>query len=809
MTGTVKVSDDWIKNWRASIAVKITAAILYGVVLVGFITAVLALQNLEEALESEYAAIADRIAYQIGAAMDDRQSLTETDIQGILSRHSSGLPFLSVEMTLNGRSVLVGRRPERVYTATRMLPGSGHGMFSTGSGEMRILFLDIPDAAKARRHRILAATGLSALLLGFFLVFVIRRFLTAPIQSIVGATKSVSEGDMSLRLDESREDEFGYLSRFFNRMLDQIARDLKQRQEAENALRESEGHLKKILDSIHAGVVVIDPDTHTIVEVNEFAATMIGSSRDTIIGRICHKFICPTEVGKCPISDLRVQLDNSERVLLTSGGERKILKSVVPVPYRGRTHFIESFIDITNLKQAQEQITRMAYFDSLTGLPNRMLFRDRLELSMLHAERHERLLALLFLDLDNFKRINDTLGHRVGDMLLQEVADRLTGCVRSCDTVSRQQMDELNVTVARQGGDEFTVLLTEISHVQNAARVAQRFLEALSKPFMLDGHEVFTSVSIGIALYPFDADNLDGLLKNADVAMYHAKDRGKNNYQFYRQSMNVAAVERLSLESGLRRALERKEFLLFYQPQMDIQSGRINGVEALVRWQHPERGIVPPGEFIPLAEETGLIVPIGEWVVASACAQARAWHDQGFRGLSVSVNISGQQFRQQDFARTVAQALERSGLDPRSLMLEITESVLMKTTEDIMSTLEDLTALGVRLSIDDFGTGYSSLSYLRRFPLHEIKIDRSFVKEIVTNPDDAAIASAIIAMAHRLKLTVVAEGVETEQQLKFLMDQGCDEMQGYLVSRPVPPAEIVKFLDAKTEQSYQGAAARE
>jgi diguanylate cyclase (GGDEF)-like protein/PAS domain S-box-containing protein len=809
MDEAVRVSDDWIKNWRASIAVKITAAVLYGVVLVGFVFAVFTLRNIEEKQRSEYSAQADQFAYQVEVELESVGTASPPAVESALRGRFSSFQFSAVAITLNRQRMAVGSPPEKAFTLLRTVHVTDQALQGAQrAAPLEIFFPPLHETAMARRNRLLIGTGFAALLFGFFLTWVIRKFIAKPIHILVNATQAVSEGDRALRLDASREDEFGYLARFFNQMLDRITKELSERKQAEDAVRESETHLKKILDSVHAGVVVIDPETHEIVDANDFAIRMIGAPKEQVLGRVCHKFICPAEVGKCPISDLHISLDNSERMLLTAeGGRRTILKSVVPMSYKGRNHFIESFIDITSLKHAQEQITRMAYYDSLTDLPNRLLFRDRLQLSLSHAERHQRLLALLFLDLDNFKRINDTLGHRVGDMLLKEVAQRLAGSARSSDIISRQGPDEFEITVARQGGDEFTVLLTEISHAQNAAKVSQRLLQALTQPFMLGGQEVFITASIGIALYPLDGENIDSLFKNADIAMYHAKDRGKNNYQYYQQSMNVAAIERLSMETALRKALERKEFLLYYQPQMDIGTGSIVGMEALIRWNHPERGMIPPGEFIPLAEETGLIVPIGEWVLNTACAQNKEWQRCGYPLLCVSVNISGQQFRQQNLIKTVAHALEISGLSPRNLMLEITESIIMQPTEEIMAAFHELMAMGVRFSIDDFGTGYSSLSYIKRFPIHEIKIDRSFIKEINAGADDAAIAKAIIAMAHSLNLKVVAEGVETEQQLKILAREGCDEMQGYLIGRPVPAGEAMKLL-ARQERAPVSQADR-
>lgn len=444
-------------------------------------------------------------------------------------------------------------------------------------------------------------------------------------------------------------------------------------------------------------------------------------------------------------------------------------------------------------KKAEERILFLAYYDSLTNLPNRILFKDRLNQTLSVARRYQRLLAILFLDLDNFKRINDTLGHSVGDELLKQVADRLSNCIRKSDSVSRYSTDEFDTVVARLGGDEFTILLTEIAQLHDAMKVAQRILDAIAQPCDIEGQEVFVTASIGIAIYPIDGEDVDTLLKNCDTAMYHAKNEGRNNYKFYEQSLNKTALDSLTLENDLRKALDKQEFMVYYQPRIDIRTKNVVGFEALIRWQHPQKGMVPPLQFIPMAEENGLIVPIGEWILHVACRQNKAWQSEGFAPIFLSVNLSGKQFKQQNLIKTVEQALSETALDPKYLELEITESIIQdtKSTAEILS---ELRKLGLKISVDDFGTGYSSLSYLRRFPVDALKIDRSFVKDATKDTDSAAIVKAIIAMSHCLKLRVVAEGVETEEQLKFLSAEGCDEFQGYLVSPPLPAEEITKFL---------------
>jgi diguanylate cyclase (GGDEF)-like protein len=388
------------------------------------------------------------------------------------------------------------------------------------------------------------------------------------------------------------------------------------------------------------------------------------------------------------------------------------------------------------------------------------------------------------LDLDRFKIVNESLGHPHGDALLQAVAKRLINCVRVIDTL------------ARVGGDEFMFILSDLVNAQDAADIARKILDVLADPFVLEENELFISASIGISLYPSDGEDTTTLVKNADAALYHAKRQGRNNYQYYAEQMNATALQRLTLESRLRHALEREEFVLYYQPQLELESGAIIGVEALLRWQSPERGLVAPAAFIPLLEETGLIVPVGEWVLRNACAQNIAWQREGLAPIRVSINLSALQFRQPDFAETIARIVRETGLDAgwEGLELELTESLLINNVEETIKTLHKLHAMNIKVSIDDFGTGYSSLNYLKRFPLYGLKIDQSFVRDLSINPEDAAIVAAIIALGHSLKLNVIAEGVETLEQLKFLRELKCDEMQGYLFSPPMPAADVAALL---------------
>ena len=424
----------------------------------------------------------------------------------------------------------------------------------------------------------------------------------------------------------------------------------------------------------------------------------------------------------------------------------------------------------------------LAYHDALTDLPNRRPLKDRLTLALAQARRNEQMLAVMFLDLDQFKVVNDTAGHVEGDKLLQSVSQQLNSVLREGDTV------------ARVGGDEFILLLPKIEQLADATEIAERVLTAVGRTRVIVGHEFNISISIGITLFPTDGDDAETLLTNADIAMYQAKEQGKNNFQFFTPVMNTRIQNRLALENDLRHGLERGEFVVYYQPQLNISTGQIVGVEALVRWQHPERGLVLPMEFIPVAEETGLIVPLGEWVLHAACAQIRSWQEAGLPPLRVAVNLSAREFQQGNLIEAVAGVLEETGLAPEFLQLEITEGVSIQDVDFTIKVMGELKEMGVQIAIDDFGTGYSALSYLRRFPIDVVKIDRSFVCDLTIDSTDAEIATTIIVMAHNLGLEVIAEGVETEEQLAFLKQRRCDEMQGYLFSKPVPAEKLEEIL---------------
>jgi diguanylate cyclase (GGDEF)-like protein/PAS domain S-box-containing protein len=440
------------------------------------------------------------------------------------------------------------------------------------------------------------------------------------------------------------------------------------------------------------------------------------------------------------------------------------------------------FRDVSAAHAMSLQMTYAAEHDFLTGLPNRMLLNDRIAQAIVCAKRHVTQVAVLFLDLDGFKHINDSLGHSVGDKLLQSIGKRLVDCGRAADTVSRQ------------GGDEFVVLLSEVQRSEDAAIAASRMLAAVAEAHSIDDHELHVTTSIGVSVYPDDGEDAETLIKNADTAMYQAKENGRQSFQYFKPAMNVRAMERRSIEEGLRRALERNELSLHYQPKIDFKTGAIAGAEALLRWTHPTRGSVSPAQFIPVAEECGLILPIGRWVLQQACKQAQAWASAGLPRTSMAVNVSAKQFRGGSFLKDLLATLEETGLDPRLLELELTESVLMKHAESAVSILETLRDSGVQVAVDDFGTGYSSLSYLRKFPIDCLKIDQSFVGRIGLAADDASIVTAVISMAGSLKLRVVAEGVETLEQADFLRAQACDQAQGYYFSRPVIPEQFASLL---------------
>jgi diguanylate cyclase (GGDEF)-like protein/PAS domain S-box-containing protein len=518
-----------------------------------------------------------------------------------------------------------------------------------------------------------------------------------------------------------------------------------------------------------------------LLEVSDLWLETLGYEREEVIGTELIRYLSKDSRRRA-VETVLPQFfrqgyvkDVAYQMLTKHGDPLDVLISAVAERDRhGR--FIRSMagiVDVTEHKKMDEQIQMLAHYDPLTGQPNRLLFRDRLKQALAQAHRENRQVGVVFIDLDRFKWVNDTHGHAMGDKLLKIVAQRLTECVRDCDTV------------ARVGGDEFVIILYGFNTAGEPTIFAKRFLQALSEPAKLNGMEFYSTASIGVAIYPLDGQDDDTLLRNADIAMYAAKEMGRNNFQFFSAEMNARAMEKLELETRLRRAIEHNDLTLAYQPQLNLDSGRIAGREALLRWRDPEAGMIPPGKFIPIAEETGLIIPLGEWVLKTACAQAWAWQKAGFPPMRIAVNVSSLQFKRLDFVDMVESVLRETGLDPGLLEIELTESIVMENVKDAIMTLTDLKVRGIHLAIDDFGTGYSSLIYLKHFPFDRIKIDREFIRAIARDRDNEAIVEAIIFMAASLNLNVIAEGVETMSQLDFLRARKCHDMQGYYFSPPV------------------------
>ncbi len=567
-------------------------------------------------------------------------------------------------------------------------------------------------------------------------------------------------------------------------------RDISVRQAAEEHLAQMEGRYRGLLEAAPDAMVVVDQGGE-IVLLNVQAEKQFGYRRDELVGQKV-KNIIPMGFAERLVADALRSAEDALAQQIGTGIElngRRKDGSEFPIeimlsPLEGAEGVLvtAAIRDITTRKKAEALMIHSSEHDFLTGLPNRVLLSDRINQAIRMAIRHRRRVAVLFLDLDGFKHINDSLGHPTGDKLLQSVGKRLVDCVRASDTVSRQ------------GGDEFVVLLSEAEDSEDASVTAKKMLRAVAEAHFIDQHDLHITCSVGVSLYPDDGLNAETLIKNADTAMYQAKENGRQTYQYFKPAMNVRAVERQSLEESLRRALERQEFVVHYQPKINLKTGRISGAEALLRWTHPTRGPVPPGQFIPVAEDCGLILPIGTWVLRQACQQAQAWVDAGLPLGTMAVNISAIQLRSENFLESIFAILQDTRLDPRLLELELTESVLMKHAESTASILTALRDRGVQVAVDDFGTGYSSLSYLRKFPIDALKIDHSFVGQITTVPDEIIIVKAVIGLGRSLKLRVVAEGVETKEQLAFLQAHQCDEAQGYYFSRPVLPEQFAKLL---------------
>ena len=568
--------------------------------------------------------------------------------------------------------------------------------------------------------------------------------------------------------------------------------------QAKEHLAQSEQKYRSLVENASDAIIVIQDGITRFA--NPRATDLLCATRDDLARKPLKEFVHPEDRERLSNRELDV-LQNKQvppiysfRFTGTDQNIRWMEIRSTPITWGGEAASLNFLCDITERKREEEEIRQLAYYDTLTGLPNRLLFKDHLDRALASAGRHDRMVALLFLDLDGFKKINDSLGHTVGDLLLKAVADRLVKALRKSDVVTRQHAAKASNNLARFGGDEFVILLTDVKDPQGAANVAERLIYTLSDTFVLAGHEVVITTSIGISLYPTDGEDIDVLIREADRAMYHAKALGKNNYQFSRGMPETVILDRFPSEADLGKAVENEELILYYQPKVEIATAKLTGMEALLRWHHPERGLISPAEFIPVAEESSLILSLAEWVLRTACGQNNAWQKVSFDPVSIAVNLSGHLFKNQDFIHTLSCVLQETGSRPEWLEMEINEGIIMQDERTVFSGLQKLKDIGIRLTIDDFGSGFSSLSYLKRLPLDAIKIDRSVVQDMLTDPDKRAMTTAIVATAHSLGLKVIAVGVETQEQLDFLRALGCNEVQGYLFSPPVPADSMLSLF---------------
>jgi diguanylate cyclase (GGDEF)-like protein/PAS domain S-box-containing protein len=616
-----------------------------------------------------------------------------------------------------------------------------------------------------------------------------------------------SDESLALQAVERGAQDYVLKTHLDNYSLRHALRNMIERKAAAEALFVERERADVTLDSIGDGVLSTDLSGR-VTYLNVVAEDLTGWSREDAAGRpltdVFHIIDGATrERAQNPMplairENMTVGLTSNCLLIRRDGHESAIEDSAAPIHDRqGRvTGAVIVFHDVSVARAMTLKMSHLAHHDALTDLPNCLLLNDRLARAVEVGRRHGRPVAVLFMDLDRFKNINDSLGHDVGDEVLRSVAERLTRCLRSSDTISRQ------------GGDEFVIVLSDIDSPSNAIVGAKKILDAIARPHRIRRHELRITASIGISVYPNDGHDALGLLKDAEIAMYQAKGRGRNRYEFFQPEMNDQAVERQSLEHGICRALDREEFLLHYQPKIDLSTGAIIGAEALVRWRHPELGVLRPPRFVPVAEDSGLIVPLGRWVLRRACRQARAWHDAGLRPMTVAVNVSAVELRHPGFLECVRETLEQTRLEPRCLELEVTETVLMSNAHSALSVLQDLKALGLQLALDDFGTGYSSLSHLKEFPIDALKVDESFIRDITHGDQDSPVVRAVISMGKSLNQRVIAEGVETVDQLAFLQAQGCSEGQGYYFSRPLPARQYARLLTPAKSESTHGESLR-
>ena len=654
-------------------------------------------------------------------------------------------------------------------------------------------------------RQIVTTVALAIFVVGILLAMAIAGAITRPLRSIAETTKRIAGGDLGQRAKVKGRDEVAQLARSFNTMIgrlehaqDELAswnKTLEQRvEERTTELREqmterrrAERRYRLLFERNLAGVYIAQLDGR-IISCNDSTARMLGyESADDLLEKNGSVTYFDTDAHQKVMEQLLTKgsaVNHEARLMRRDGDVIWVLETLTAsTTEHESTPVVEGIVlDITDRKRTEQEVEYQAYHDALTGLPNRMLFLDRLTIALAHARRKRVPLAVMFLDLDDLKVVNDTLGHAAGDQLLQMVGDRLTACLRQEDTVGRI------------GGDEFTLLLPDLSSPEDATRIARKVIETIQQPFNLGEDEVRVTTSIGIAMYPSDGEDPETLLANADGTMYRVKETGGAAFQFYSGTMARKSLGRMSMEESLRHAVEREEIAVFYQPQVDAKTREVVAVEALVRWRHPEAGLIEPAGFISLAEYTGLIIPIGECVLREACRQAKAWHDEGVGRLRVGVNVSARQFHQRDFLGMIDRALADSVLPPEYLELEITETMAMQKSDRTISMLQKIRDRGIGIALDDFGTGQSSLTYLKRFPISTVKIDRSFVSGVGHAVPDPPIVEAILHLASSLGLRTVAEGIETSEQWDFLASRGCTELQGYYVSRPIEAAEIVRFV---------------
>ncbi len=714
------------------------------------------------------------------------------DKKGEILNIAGNTPPVKADKKIDSIPIVAAFMEGRDWPSTQVYQGLGgkpvYGMTVTVEGMDWGIIVEVEQeqiVKPIRTNMLKMLAGVTAAVMPFvWLGLVLVYRINKPIRELSADFARASKQDYRPSKASSSLKEIKALVAGFNHMvaeIDKSQRDLKQ--------------AAVVFESTSEGIIITNSQ-HRIIAVNKAFTHITGYTEEEVLG----KNPSILQSGRHDQSFFKTMWQSLQETGQWQGelwNRRKngeifpeLLTVNIVKDKDGRTtHHVGIFSDISRIKETEYKLAHLAHHDPLTGLPNRLLFHDRLEQAILRAQREGTRAAILFLDLDRFKNINDSMGHATGDLLLQQVANRLKEAMRAEDTV------------ARLGGDEFVLIIEALKEREDAAAVARHILALFSQPFCLEKQEVFVDASAGISIYPEDGEDAQTLVRNADTAMYRAKAEGRNNYQFYTIDLTTSITERLTLENQLRRALERNEFELYYQPQFSLKNGgTLDGVEALIRWQQSEQGLILPDRFIPVAEDTGLIIPIGEWVLRTACTQHQAWVKAGYKPVRMAVNLSTRQFHNPGLTRLIATILEETGMPPSCLELELTESIIMRDTEATIKTLHELSSMGIALSIDDFGTGYSSLSYMKRFPINRLKIDQSFVRDITSGKMEAEMIVPIIALGHSMKLQVLAEGVEIEEQLNYLREQGCDEAQGFLYSRPIPPDELTRFFKTDSRE---------